>query len=922
MNKFTLLFTFFLLFSIASAQNQNFSEFEKARLQLEQTIQNHPYKKALDKPVRLPNGKLPPDLYFKQDYLQTMDPTTGKIDASKLTEIRKDVANGLYHINYTPQLLRVPGTDQDPWVSRGPYDTGGRTRAIMFDPNDENGTRIFAGGTSGGLWVNDDISDSFSEWQQVSSYWANNSISCIVSDPNNPQIFYVGTGEVYVGDVSGLGIWKTEDGGATWSHIFNDTFGYTDNGRRRGNYFITDIAVRDNNGVSELFVGVSGRLDDVFIGSYEAGLYKSIDGGNTFQRVEDLFYGESQSTDLDVYYNINRIKIAGDNSIWVGTMNDSFSGTGIGGKIFKSTNGNNFELVYEETTGNTESGRVELGVSSQNGDVAYALLQVYSQSNPVKIIKTIDGGANWTEMPLPVDSDPGIPENDFTRGQSFYDLVIAVDPQNHDNVYVGGIDLHRSLDGGTTWEQISKWYNWNEPISYVHADQHAIVFNPQNPTEMVFGHDGGISWAEDNSSFQQPNVFVKPIKDRNRGYNVTQFYSAKLDPTATLQEEAIMGGTQDNGTIVLTGAANESGIINSFQYTGGDGGQVEFDDEGNYAINGYVYSYHYLTNLNTNNLFYLLPENLREYGSFINEVTLDPIQDVAYTYRSGISYNVVSGLNGANATEDLSVFRYSISPFTSGISKMKVSPYTTSSTTLFVGAYNGNLYKVTNANSEEEASHIRIETPIVGSISDISFGPSEQHIVVTVSNYNVQSVWYTTDGGETWLEKEGNLPDMPIRAVMMNPNNANEVILGTDLGVWSTANFLAESPTWGTSINGMSYVKVLEFDYREADGTVLAATYGRGIFTTENGFLSTQDINSRLTNFVVYPQPSKGTLHIKMDEVEHVDIQIYDTTGKLVFTAKNIALDEPFVAKLPKGIYVLKATNPNGFEKTVNLMMK
>ncbi|MDO5655364.1 MAG: T9SS type A sorting domain-containing protein [Flavobacteriaceae bacterium] len=923
MKRILLTFGIILGTGLLFSQEISDSLIETKRTKLQEKIENHPYFKDLQTPQKLPNGKLPPDLYFKEDFLRIMNPETGNADASILQEIRKDVIAGRYSATtaQTPEFLRIPGTTQDPWISRGPYDIGGRTRAIMFDPNDPAGKRVFAGGTSGGLWVNNDISLSSSVWQQVSNYWANNSISCIVSDPNNPQIFYVGTGEVYIGDISGLGIYKTEDGGQTWTHIFNDQFGYAENGLRRGIYFITDIAIRDNNGLSEVFVGVASGYADFYIGNYEAGLYKSVDQGSTFERVQDFFLSDSQLPGLELHYSINRIEIGADNSVWVSTMNDYLAGTSVGGKIFKSLDGQNFQKIYDYNE-NQENGRVELAVSAQNAEVAYALLSLYEVNNPLKIIKTIDGGINWIELPLPIDSDPGIPNNDFTRGQAFYDLVIAVDPRNHDHVYVGGIDLFRSTNGGETWEQISKWYNWSEAISYVHADQHAIIFNPQNPAEMIFGHDGGVSWASDNSTFVQTNPFVPPIRERNRGYNVTQFYSAKMDPTATSSEEAIMGGTQDNGTIVLAGEPNNQGFVNSFIYTGGDGGQVEFDDEAQYVINGYTYSYHLLTNLNTNNIFNLLPPNQRDFGSFINEIALDPIQDVAFVYRNGISYNVVSGLNGANATLDLGRFAYSISPFGGPITKMATSPFNTSSTTLFVGTSNGRIYKVTNANHQINAAHTQLNTPFVGAISDIHFGPTESHIIVTLSNYNTQSVWYTTDGGFNWSQKEGNLPDMPVRAVFMNPNNENEVILGTDLGVWSTVDFLSVSPVWTTSLNGMSFVKVLEFDYRPTDGTILAATYGRGVFTIPNTFLSTQESASNLTRFMVYPQPSKGTVHLRMEDVEWADVQIFDMAGKLVFSKKKVYSDEGFIAKLPKGVYILKASHPSGFKKSVNLMMR
>ena len=114
----------------------------------------------------------------------------------------------------------MPGENSNSWEERGPDNVGGRTRTIMFDPNDATNKRVFAGGVSGGLWVNDDITDGASAWTEV-NIPQNLGISCITYDPNNTNIFYVGTGESYVfGDVNGNGVWKSIDGGANWIQVF------------------------------------------------------------------------------------------------------------------------------------------------------------------------------------------------------------------------------------------------------------------------------------------------------------------------------------------------------------------------------------------------------------------------------------------------------------------------------------------------------------------------------------------------------------------------------------------------------------------------------------------------------------------------------------------------------------------------------
>ena len=111
----------------------------------------------------------------------------------------------------------VPGQSEEmKWIKRGPINVGGRTKPAMFDPNDSSNKKVFAGGVSGGLFVNNDISDPESEWQMIPGIPKNLAVSSITYDPNNKNIFYVGTGEIYTrGDALGNGLWKSSDGGVT-----------------------------------------------------------------------------------------------------------------------------------------------------------------------------------------------------------------------------------------------------------------------------------------------------------------------------------------------------------------------------------------------------------------------------------------------------------------------------------------------------------------------------------------------------------------------------------------------------------------------------------------------------------------------------------------------------------------------------------
>lgn len=917
---------FGVTFTIASvylnAQEKESSN--KTDMQLNKTYLKHiseivsNYQKRVEYAKQ--NHQKPPDEYYLHDYIATMDPQTGTVSNQNYTKLEQDVVAGKFAPKGDLKIFSgVKGTTNkagisNQWVERGPYSVGGRVRAIMFDPNDTTGKKVWAGGVSGGLWYNNDITDANTEWNLVDGFWSNTTISSITSDPNNSQIFYVGTGEVETGDFSGLGIWKTTNGGITWQQIFAFENGYGGNGVKKGNYNIPSVKVINNNGVSEVYAGVAGTYfgdTATFAGLDEAGLYKSTDGTN-FTLLSSLMAGPRG-------YDIQDIEVGADNSIWVATRRSSYSGSTSGGKVFRSTDfGTTFNKVYDVENPNS---RVMVEVSETNPLKAYTLMQGANSSEPIRMAKTVDGGTTWIStnveasgITLPNPIDTGQPDNDFTRGQAFYDLVIEVDPTNDEHVYVGGIDSYKSMDGGATWTQFTKWSNNNvmgsTSISLVHADQHALVFNPKNPNQFIMANDGGIFYAANKNSLANTTA----IGMRNKRLNITQFYHGTLNPTATFGNEQMILGAQDNGTQQLAGVPGSNQFYNSSVVYGGDGAYTAFDDQDKYLIASYVYNYHYL--FNAQGQYNLLSNQAqRDAGQFINPLAVDRNLDIAYTNASvnttSVTLNRIIGLSTLPFAPTRT--QLPIATVTAGenISDILVSPYNTTSSTLFIGLSSGKLYKVTNANA----------TPIVslysfnfgGYISDIKLGISESEIMVTVSNFNRTSVFYSTDAGSSWVSKEGNLPDIPVKAIFMNPEDNNEVILGTYFGVWGTANFQSANPTWALYSNGLGKFKVNHFDYRPSDKTILAVTYGRGAFTTQidDGGLATGNAQHNLLTKQVYPNPTRGPLHVKFEGENNktADIELFDTSGKLVITRKNIKSEEEFsIESLPKGTYVLKAS--------------
>ena len=263
-------------------------------------------------------------------------------------------------------------------------------------------------------------------------------------------------------------------------------------------------------------------------------------------------------------------------------------------------------------------------------------------------------------------------------------------------------------------------------------------------------------------------------------------------------------------------------------------------------------------------------------------------------------------------------------------SALTVSHYTTNQSNLFIGLKNGKLIKIAGTTNTFPNNPIWTDitgTDFVGSISDIELGTNENEIFVTMHNYGVQNIWYTADGGTTWVGKEGNLPDIPVKAILQNPLLLEEVIIGTELGVWRTSNFSDASPTWTQSYNGMSNVKVTDLDMRD-DNMVFAATYGRGIFSGQftDAVASVDDVLTDKKAFTVYPTISDGdfTLMAKNDLGE-TTCRIFDMAGRQVYSSTinfNETSEQQVSVNLRAGTYIVNLVDQNNKKSSSKIIIR
>ncbi len=672
------------------------------------------------------------------------------------------------------------------WQERGPSNVGGRTRAILVDLSDPTHKTIFAGGSTGGIFKNSNITDPNSKWVHVNDWMANLAISSLAQDPKNMKILYAGTGDCDGRDAQGNGIFKSTDGGNTWAQLPS-----TNNPTFQTN---PSILVLPEDG-------------QILAGTFK-GLYKSKDGGANWSKV--LGSGVEYGSALNDIYRIVR---ASDGTIYACTDN----------AVYKSqSKGDSSTWVNISQTSSFAKNyaRCEIAVSPLNPNVVFAVGNIKNAGSVVSV--TTDGGNTWTSgaQPVFVDGCGGAGSQvDFTRTQAWYDLSLAASPVSEGTVFVGGVDQFKSLDYGKTWKQITYWANCGTPSKpYSHADQHAAFFDPSGADILYTGTDGGV-FRNDSASASNYNIY-----GRNTNYVTAQFYGGAINPGAGVSQ--FLAGAQDNGTNSVT----NGGIGSAQQVIGGDGFLSFIDQKnGNYQIGSLYYGQWGLSKDGGKTFSTSASSN----ADFLCPADYDSKKQILYaqTKNGDLFTWDVSQKVPKNTTIDIQNVTIN-SGGTNAIGYIKVDPYTDNR--IYLGFKTGAIYRVDNASDAANSTATNIGA-FSGYVSGIDIDRNDtKHLLATVSSYGVAHVFESKNGGSKWFDISGNLPDMPVRDCFFGPNGDNKAIIATEMGVWYTENLDSNRTVWLPPVvgRGTPLVRTQALKFRDSDKTVLAATYGRGLFTS------------------------------------------------------------------------------------------
>lgn len=703
------------------------------------------------------------------------------------------------------------------WTFLGPGNIGGRTRVLVIDPVEPQ--IMYTGGVSGGVWKS---TSGGADWTPIGDDLANIAINALVMHPTDRNTLYAGTGEGYFREVvrgtglplRGDGIFVTHDAGETWTRLpSTDTEDF---------HWVNDLAVSRHD-PSRLYAAT------------RTGVWRSLDAGTSWTRVVPTTVSGGC---LDLAYR-------GDTG---GDYLFASCGTFERATVHRAKNAET-DAQWEAVFSEPNMGRTTLAIAPSDPSVIYALAASNAPGKSYQgLLGVFRSGANgdagtW-EARLTNDGGGHQPllltnviaayggicsggsEAIVTMG--WYCNTIAVDPADPNTVWVGGVDLFRSGNGGRTFGIASYWWTNAARPSFVHADQHAIVFHPRydgtSNRSVYFTNDGGV-YRTDDAHGAVAMGDRAPCNPDNSGmaftplinnYGVTQFYHGAVSPDG----KTFIAGAQDNGTLM---GSTESGT-NWRLVLGGDGGYVAFDPE----QPKFVYAESQVANIarssNGGTGFRSIRNTLAGHQFlFITPFVLDPNQPKRLWLGGRYMW-----LNTDRGDTDWKAASKALPALVSAIA---VQPG--NSNLVVAGTAGGHLVRNATATSATPDTEWEIVQPRAGFVSWVAFDPKSPNVVyATYAGFGGEHLWRSADGGATWSAMTTNLPDIPLHSIAIDPTRAGRLYLGTDLGVFVS---LDGGATWSVENTGFAnaVTETVLIGKGENGPAIYAFTHGRGAWRAD-----------------------------------------------------------------------------------------
>jgi len=705
----------------------------------------------------------------------------------------------------------LPGQPYPFWGS--PSDSG-RVTALAVDPTNKD--IVYLGAAEGGLWKS---TNGGTTWTALTDSQPSLAVGSIAIDPTNSQTIYVGTGE---GDNAtgdgyyGAGILKSTNGGSTWTQMGGSYFATCSAGQGLPSNFagsyINSLAVDPGNNQ----VVLAGNF---FCPYGNQGVYRSADGGNTWTYV----LGDPANGTVAG----SSVVFVGSSGVAFAALAGPFAGGDTAGGVYKSTDHGQTWTPANGTGSNvlpsgTSMGRTLLAPAPSNPLVIYAV--VISPSDTFTgLYKTVDGGNNWTLTTAP----------NFCTTQCSYDIAIAVSPTNANIVYAAGIytfatntspgvatTVIGSTNGGATWTPVGS--GTGTGTAGVHTDAHALAFSA-DATRLYAGSDGGAWKTADSATPANLNW-----TGLNAGLSTAQFYPGfAYDGVGDS-----IGGTQDNGSITRTSAA---GVWTNTAC--GDGGFSAIDTTTSPYTFYTACTYNQGINMTTTPTNYLswtaITTGINNTGPNADPALFIPPMVKDPTLPSTLYY----GTNQIYQTTNAGTLWASISPqplpgSTGNISTISIAPGGTATSGMaYAGTTDGQVVVGTNSGGTWTWTNVSSAGLPARYVTHVAINPTNPATAYATfsgfSGYNGDTqghVFLTTNTGGTWTDISGNLPNIPVDDLVIDPLIANTLYAATDIGVFATNN---GGITWSTYGTGLPNVAVLGLTLEPNTRKLAAATHGR-----------------------------------------------------------------------------------------------
>ena len=744
------------------------------------------------------------------------------------------------------------------WQLEGPGNIGGRFNCVVVDPSSTS--TIYAGSANGGVWK---TTDNGQNWLPLTDALPYQAIGAIAINPTNSNEIWIGTGDLNISGTlyAGNGVYKSLDAGQTWTYM-----------GLANTYIVSSIIFNPTN-TSEVLVSTMGN---VFNKDFNRGLYKTSDGGLSF--TNKLCVNDSTGIIDMVQHPTNPAIVYASSFTRMRTDRKSVvNGTTV--YVYKSTD---FGQTWNILSGGLPNGvaheRLGLGISKSSPNILYALYSTSSGNKP-ELYKTSNGGTSWQQVSI-VNFDAGA-----YGSYGWYFGKIVVHPSDPNTLYIPGVDLQYSTDGGINWNpRTPPWFTYA-----VHGDGHCLYFN--SASDMIYCTDGGLYRTNDGGNNWTD---IENIPNN-------QFYAVEENP-ANAGEYA--GGVQDNGTMFGNAA-----VINNFtRLYGGDGftvaytpdpqliyaesqnGSIVYDDAfntGNWqdiqTDQGQNYNWHtpyFVSKHNYKTLFFAGQQVMRidgaPYGSY---TSISPV------------------LHDANSPQRVS----NISTINQSVLDSNI---------LYAGTADGKVW-----NSLDYGTNWNDITPFQGItyyVTKVMPSPNNAATAYVCrsgyrANDNTPLIFKTINNGSTWTSVAGNLPALAVNDIEVYPGNENIIFIANDAGVYYTTD---GGTGWLRLGNNMPYVAVLDIDLNNSKSKLIAGTFGRSIYSTDIQSIVgiNEYTNGNSLDVKIYPNPTNDVLNISSAGKPEL-IHIYDAQGKLIKSTQTEQVD---VSSLVNGMYTIEILTKKG----------